>query len=154
MREFDYTGLQLAKAQGNFFVESLQRYSGSSAIFIRKFMYLNESKQIDDYLVFDSARIVEELSDARLDLGKDKYDKDVIYWIGYIYRYWSYVYEISSKRIYRTINAEEMSKLYYVYHTMDPKKAIDTILETKGISYEMSFEAQYELFKRIRGVNF
>ena len=152
MREFDEAGLWLAKAQGSIFEESLERYSGSSPIFIRNYMYAEETFNVDRFDEFDSAKIIFELNKKRLDIGKIKYSNDVIYWIGYIYRYWVYVYETNSIRIYKIANADEMSKYYRAYHTMDPKFAIDRILEDKNINEPMTYERQLELFKKSRNM--
>lgn len=149
MKEFDIIGLHLAEDQGNLFVESLSKYKGSSPIFIRRFMYSKEVAIIDRWNIFDSAQILSELEKKSLSYGTQKYDEDVIYWIGYIYRYFAYVYEIPSKRIYQIINADEMNKIYKVYHTMDPKFAIDRILEEKEISIDKSQDYQYQLYKKI-----
>lgn len=149
MREFDDLGLQLAKSQANLFVESLSNYKGSSSVYIKNFMYSKEVANIDRNLEFDSAKITEELNKKKLSYGSKKYKEDVIYWIGYIYRYFAYVYEISSKQIYKIINADEMNKLYKVYHTMDPKFAIDRTLEYKEINLDKSVEYQYDLYRKI-----
>lgn len=146
MRQFDELGLQLAKSQGNMFEESLSRYEGSSAIFIRNYMFSDEVNKVDRLLEFDSTSIVNSLDKRNLNIGTYKYSPESIYWIGYIYRYWAYVYETTSKRIYKIANADEMHKLYNVYHTMDPKAAINRILEEKNIDIDKSYEKQYELY--------
>ena len=149
MREFDSAGLKLAKVQGQLFEDSIKRYKGSSAIFIRSFMYSKEAQKIDRTLVLDSASIIYSSNSDYLSKGTEKYEPDIIYWIGYIYRYWAYVFEMSSKRIYRIANAETMRNLYYAYHTMDPKAAIERILEEEEININKSLEYQYQLYKRI-----
>lgn len=146
MREYDELGLQLAKSQATLFEESLLKYKGSSAIFIRNFMYSTEVEKVDRYLEFNSSDIINSLNNKDLTIGKNKYSPEIIYWIGYLYRYWAYVYEISSKRIYKIASADEMRKLYKTYHTMDPKVAINRILEEKGINNDNSYERQYELY--------
>lgn len=148
MREFDELGLQLAKSQARLFESSLLNYKGSSAIFIRNYMYNTEVDRIDKYFEFNSTNIINDLNKRNLSIGKNKYTPEIMYWIGYIYRYWAYVYEISSKRIYKIVNAEKMNKLYKTYHTMDPKTAIDRILEEKGINNNNSYEEQYELYSK------
>ena len=42
-----------------------------------------------------------------------------------------------------------MRKLYKTYHTMDPKFAIDRLLEAKNIKLDKSPEYQYQLYKRV-----
>ena len=59
--------------------------------------------------------------------------KEIMYWIGYIYRYWSYTYQKTSKQIYKFIKPKELRSLYYPYHSLDPAQAIERILEAKGV---------------------
>lgn len=149
MREFDSKGLKLAKGQAYLFENSIKRYKGSSAIFIRSFMYSKEAQKIDRTLELDSASIIYSNNSDYLSKGTEKYEPDIIYWIGYIYRYWAYTFEMSSKQIYKIANAETMRSLYFAYHTMDPKFAIERILEEKEINIDKSFEYQCQLYKKI-----
>lgn len=149
MKEFDRTGLKLAKAQANLFLESLSRYSGSSSIFIKRFMYSKEVMNVDRNNIFDSSKILLELESKNLSYGTKKYQEDIIYWIGYIYRYFAYTYEIPSKKIYEIVKPDEMNNMFVAYHTMDPKFAIDRMLEAKKINIEDSPEYQYQLYKQI-----
>ncbi len=80
--------------------------------------------------VFDE--INEEFSPTSY--GKEKYSESEMYWIGYIYRYWAYTSEKTSKQIYRIIKPKELRDLYYPYHSLDPAQAIERILEAKGIN--------------------
>ena len=57
------------------------------------------------------------------------YFKDVIYWIGYIYRYWHYYTKESSKVIYNQAPMETMKRNYLMFHTMDPEVAIEDLKE-------------------------
>ena len=56
-----------------------------------------------------------------------------MYWIGYIYRYLSYVYQIDSKNAYKIIKGTEFRHLFFAYHSLDPMNAIDRILEAKSL---------------------
>lgn len=58
------------------------------------------------------------------------YSKNVIYWIGYIYRYWHYYTEESSKVMYMQAPVETMKRNYLMFHTMAPEVAIEDL---KGI---------------------
>lgn len=64
--------------------------------------------------------------------GKIKYSEDELYWIGYIYRYWCYTREKSSKQVYRIVKPAELRQLYFPYHSLAPSQAIERILEAKG----------------------
>ena len=74
-----------------------------------------------------------------------------MYWIGYVYRYYSYTYEMSSAQVYRIVKPKELRDVYLPYHTLDPSQAIERILEVKGlpITEEEELKRQYEIIKRI-----
>ena len=61
--------------------------------------------------------LLEEVIETAVDKLSKKaevYSKDVIYWIGYIYRYWHYYTEESSKAIYKQAPVETMK-----HHRLD-----------------------------------
>jgi hypothetical protein len=95
-------------------------------------------------------RIEEEY--GKTDYGSVKYTENELYWIGYIYRYYSYTYERSSVQVYKTIKPKELRSLFLPYHTMDPAQAIDRIIEAKGLPSDNIGEEQrqFQIFKRIR----
>lgn len=55
------------------------------------------------------------------------YDREIMYWCGYIYRYWHYYTGESSKEIYRIADAERMHRCWLAYHTLDVEMAIDDL---------------------------
>ena len=85
--------------------------------------------------------------------GSVKYTENEMYWIGYIYRFFSYTYEFQSTRVYKIVKPKELRGLYLPYHTLDPAQAIERILEAKGLCFdeESQLHRQYEIYKRIRG---
>ncbi len=144
MKTMDEQGRRLCRFQGKVFVLSAHRFNCSSPIFIRRFMFSQTAARIDQYQEFPEMseetvldRIEEEF--GHTDYGQIVYSEEVLYWIGYMYRYWSYTKEISSKKVYRIIKPEEWKNLYYVYHTMDPDAAIARIMEAKNISEEEDY---------------
>lgn len=147
MKQFDEIGLNLAKVQGNLFVESINRYECSSAHFIKVFMNSEICAYIDKYEQIDIAGVFDELeSKHKLSTGNEKFNVDNIYWIGYLYRYWAYRYETNSKNIYKIINARQLNELYDIYHTLDPDVAIERIYEAKNITSEKDY---LSIIKRI-----
>ena len=82
--------------------------------------------------------------------GSVKYTANEIYWIGYIYRYFSYTYEMTSAQAYKIIKPKELRPLYPGYHTMDCAQAIERFLEAKGIAFDDDIGRQYQVFKMIR----
>ena len=89
------------------------------------------------------------------DYGSVKYKRNEIYWIGYIYRYFAFTYDISSAQFYKIVKPKELRGLFLAYHTLDPAQAIERILEAKGmlIDEEEELKRQYEIFRRIRKNN-
>ena len=161
MRKFDKDGLILCEMQGQVFEMSIETMSTSSEIFIRRFMQSIIAKSLDSGDILQTniqpkdifERIVEQYGESKY--GSVKYSPNEMYWIGYIYRYFSYAYEKSSSQVYKIIKPKELRKLFFAYHTMDPSQAIERILEAKGypINEEEELKRQYEIFRRIRKGN-
>jgi predicted TIM-barrel fold metal-dependent hydrolase len=59
----------------------------------------------------------------------EKYSPEILYWIGYLYRYWACARGERSKRIYRQAPAKTMKRNYMAFHTFDPEVAIDDLIE-------------------------
>ena len=143
MREMDEIGIALCRMQANLFEESLEYVKTSSPIFMRRFMNSDVARRMDNtgFLFEDECNILvfEEINEeyGESSYGSNKYNKEALHWIGYIYRYWAYVYEVSSKQVYRVIKPSELKELFVSYCTLDPKEAIDRILEAKGVSYAL-----------------
>lgn len=158
MIKIDKDGLLLCEIQGKTFEISVENYATGSEVFMRRFMNSQVAKEFDNLSVLDT-NIYEKDILIRLDeeygvsnYGKERYTKNEMFWIGYIYRYFSYTYKKTSKQVYKIIKPKELRGLFLPYHTMDPAQAIERILEAKGLSVngEMSIEQQYMVFKRIR----
>ena len=74
--------------------------------------------------------LIDELKDEKkLSTEGEKYSPEILYWIGYLYRYWAYSRKESSKRIYRQAQAKTMKRDYLAFHTFDPDVAIDDLIE-------------------------
>ncbi|MDD7736376.1 MAG: GNAT family N-acetyltransferase [Bacillales bacterium] len=142
MKKIDSNGLLLASLQAKIFEESLLKVKTSSEIFIRRFMHSKIATYFDSTSFLDSPNsldyVFEELEEeyGKSEYGKVKYNQDVLFWIGYIYRYFCYTYNISSKQAYKIVKPKELNQLYYSYHSLDCSLAIDRILEAKNISFE------------------
>ena len=127
--------LKLCDIQGRLFELSVGRQLGS-AVFIKIFMNSETAKALDstynrmqwageEYLLEE---VIEAAADKLDEIG-EVYSKDVIYWIGYIYRYWHYYTEESSKAIYKQAPVETMKRNYFMFHTMAPEVAIENLKE-------------------------
>ena len=158
MKKINKDGLLLCKIQARVFENSIDKMESSSEIFIRRFMNSEIVKGLDNGSVLESniqANDILMLVDEEYwvtDYGSVKYTHNEMYWIGYIYRYFSFTYDLSSSQVYKIIKPKELRGLFLPYHTMDPSQAIERILEAKGmfIDEETELQRQYEIFKRIR----
>lgn len=144
MKKLAAEDLELCRLQGSLFEKSPTLCDCSSPIFIRRFMNSKLAKRFDDASLLCESSTLRSLA-AELDeqygpstYGSVQYDPETLYWMGYLYRYWNIAYGLSSKRIYKIIQAQELAELYYPYHSLDPAQAIERIYEAKGISAEPS----------------
>ena len=140
MRKIDDTGLLLANYQASLFEASIKELSCSSAYFYKKFSYSNLARRMDKKgFILESIDItgaIEELKkEANYEVGSIKVAPKIMSWIGYLLRYWSYTYEISTKQIYKYIKLDELCKLYEAYHSLDIEEAISRINEAHNIKY-------------------
>lgn len=158
IKKINRDGLLLCELQAKAFENSIDKMESSSEIFIRRFMKSKIAKRLDNQSILDSniqandiLTLVDEEYGAT-DYGSVKYTHNEMYWIGYIYRYFSFTYDLSSLQVYKIIKPKELRGLFLPYHTMDPSQAIERILEAKGmfIDEETELQRQYEIFKRIR----
>ena len=72
--------------------------------------------------------------------GKEKYNAEELYWIGYIYRYWCYTRELTSKQLYKIIKPKEsiVLPLIFEYKLADDKN--------DHISKTISFDVRTSLY--------
>lgn len=125
---------QLCDIQGRLFELALNK-NVSCPEFIKAFMKSNAASCLDD--TYDRLQwageeyILEELEDELGCLKNDGtiYSREVMYWIGYVYRYWHYYTGESSKEIYDIANAELMNNCWLGFHTLDVEMAIDRLKE-------------------------
>ena len=158
MKKIDRDGLLLCELQATAFENSIDKMDSSSEIFIRRFMKSNIAKRMDDKSVLDSnlqANDILQLVDEEYgatDYGSVKYTHDEMYWIGYLYRYFAFTYELSSAQVYKIVKPKELRGLFLPYHTLDPAQAVERILEAKGMILDENreLERQYAIFKKVR----
>ena len=127
--------LALCDTQGQLFVLSARNGYDSHA-FVKAFMTTEVAADMDkafhhvqwsgkEYIL---SRMEDEYPE--LLLKGDPFDTEVLYWMGYIYRYWHYYTGESSKEIYKQAPAKVMGIVYLMYHTMSPELAIERLQES------------------------
>ena len=127
----DSIRLKLCDIQGRLFERST---AYASEAFIRDFMNSEVAEHLDSpynkLQWMGEEYLLDELKDEkRLDTDGEKYSPEVLYWIGYLYRYWACTRGEKSKRIYRQAPAKTMKRNYMAFHTLDPEVAIDDLIE-------------------------
>lgn len=151
MKKIDKDGLILCEIQANIFEKSIDKEDCSSSIFVRRFMNSDICEKMDGCYFLEEnyslEKVFEEINSeyGESTYGKIKFSKNELHWMGYIYRYFAYVCELNSKRVYKIINATELRELYYPYHTLDPQNAIERILEASDY---VILETQEEITKK------
>lgn len=93
--------------------------------------YRREGRYFDEILNAGEEYILEELNDEVNGLKKAgiSYSTEVMYWTGYVYRYWHYYTGECSHEIYKTTDAETMNECRPGFHTFDVEMAIDDLKE-------------------------
>ena len=156
MRKMDHYGLQMCKFQGELFKESLRKTQCGSKVFLRRFMLSDLAERMDkDGFLFEATDIGDAFIEIEnqygpTDYGQIKFGGEALYWTGYLYRYWSYISGKSSKQLYRIMKPEELEKLYFPYHSLDPEQAIERIMEAKGLTEEDEIARGVEIMRRVR----
>ncbi|MCR4662131.1 MAG: hypothetical protein K5765_09080 [Clostridia bacterium] len=76
--------------------------------------------------------LLDELIDTckdKLKLKKESTSKEVLFWMGYVYRYWHFYTKEGSSKIYKQASFETMNINYLMFHTMDVEIAIGDLKE-------------------------
>lgn len=127
--------LKLCDIQGRLFELSAEKKYNSAA-FIKAFMISDTAKELDskynrmqwageEYLLEEVASVAGE----SLTRNGEIFSADVLYWIGYIYRYWHYYTGEVAQRFISKLQAQTMKRNYMIFHTMDPVLAIEDLKE-------------------------
>ena len=131
----DELQLKLCDIQGRLFELSGEKKLPSAA-FIKVFMTSETAKELDSRYNrmqwMGEEYLLEEIISAAGDTlsGTDEvYQREVLYWIGYIFRYWHFYTGESSAKIFRQAPATIMKRNYMMFHTMDPVLAIENLKE-------------------------
>ncbi len=125
--------LKLCDIQGRLFKLSVQR-GVNSAEFIKVFMKSATAKALDstynrmqwageEYLLEE---VIDEAGD-RFEKPGEVYLDELIYWIGYIYRYWHYATGESSKEIYKQAPVKVMKQNYERLYIITPEEVIEVL---------------------------
>ena len=127
--------MALCDTQGQLFELAAERGYASEA-FVKAYMTSAVAADMDKEFhhiqwagkAYILSRMEDELADQLVKVG-EIYDKEALYWMGYIYRYWHFYTGENSREIYKQAQAKTMNVVYLMYHTMSPEMAIDRLKE-------------------------
>lgn len=155
MKKIDEAGLTLCVLQAEVFADSLTVTQCSSLVFIRRFMNSEVAARMDrNGFLLEACDVTSIFNEVEAQYGptsygKERYGREELYWLGYLYRYWTYTYEKSSKQVYKQMKPKNLRKLYYPYHSLDPAQAIERILESSGSKEDDYTEKGVQILRRI-----
>ena len=154
MKKLDNNDYSICRMQGKIFESSIDKTSCSSLVFIRRFMNSEIAMSFDDKSILLSTIGTNDVFDlideeyGETSYGKTKYGRNVLYWIGYIYRVMCFYYDLSSKAAFKLVPASEMAKFYDIGHTFDPEDAVERLLDGKNIDSDYTFRG-VQILKRL-----
>ena len=127
--------MTLCDTQGQLFELAAER-GYASETFIKAYMTSAVAADMDKEFhhiqwagkAYILSRMGDELADQLIKDG-EIFDKEALYWMGYIYRYWHFYTGENSREIYKQAPAKTMNVVYLMYHTMSPEMAIDRLKE-------------------------
>ena len=156
MKNMDSNGLKICSFQAALFERSVSNLNCSSRVFVRRFMHSDLASRLDSNGYCFEATGIEDAFDELeqqygiTEYGQQKYGAEEMHWIGYIYRYWAYTYEKSSKQLFKYIKPDQLRALFFPYHSLDPAQAIERIIESKGIDNGDQIARGVEIMRRVR----
>ena len=155
MKKLDNDGLKLCIYQAQIFEASPIKFQGSSKIFLRRFYKSQFATILDEGYISKLSLSIEEAFESierqfgKTSYGQIKYDKDELYWIGYITRYISYTRQVSSIFVYKTFPIPLLLDSYKGYHSQGEEWVISHLLEALGLD-ESYFDVNVRLKNLLR----
>lgn len=161
MKKIDRDGTRLCNIQADLFEVSVKKLNMSSEVFVRRFMNSNAAKQLDNLsFLYDTKTIDDiylELEEqyGETNYGSLKYSQNAMFWAGYLYRYFVYTYEITSKQAYKLLPLGEVISSFEPYHSLDVSEAIYRLLEAKNLTFDEDKmdERNLSILRHVRAAN-
>lgn len=125
--------LKLCDIQGRLFeLSGAKGYD--SAAFIKAFMTSEVAKGLDSKYnrlqwAGEEYLLAEVIDSAKLAPGGKVYDRETMFWSGYLYRFWHFTTGEDSREIYKQAPAETMNRNWLIFHTLAPEVAIEDLKE-------------------------
>ena len=125
--------LKLCDIQGRLFeLSGAKGYD--SAAFIKAFMTSEVAKGLDSKYnrlqwAGEEYLLAEVIDSAKLAPGGKVYDRETLFWSGYLYRFWHFTTGEDCREIYKQAPAETMNRNWLIFHTLAPEVAIEDLKE-------------------------
>ena len=125
--------LKLCDIQGRLFeLSGVKGYD--SGTFIKAFMTSEVAKGMDSKFnrmqwAGEEYLLAELAETGELNQNGNVFHRDVLYWSGYLYRFWHFFTGENSKEIYKQATAETMNRNWLIFHTLAPEVAIEDLKE-------------------------
>ena len=150
LRNKDDLCYSLASMQARIFEKSVDD-NIPSYFFIQQYMLSDYVSLLDNLSYFESGLSELELylnikDGVKRNKGKI-YPKEIMHWIGFFYRYASYLSGIESKTLFKEINPNKLCEVYPLYHGLDIQKAVETILDDANLNNMSPMDRFYNLYK-------
>lgn len=125
---------------------------------MRRYMNSKTAKIMDNDSILETLLMAKDIIEQveneykKSNYGSVKYTKNEMYWIGYLYKYFAYTYELFSIKVYKIVKPKELRELFLPYHSLSPAQAIERILESKGmlLNEEEEIKRQFEIYKKVK----
>lgn len=150
LRKKDEIGYMLASTQARIFERSVEE-GVPSYFFIQQFVNSFDAYQLDTlgYLLSGSSEteIFLHISTKTKKKKGTIYQKHVMHWMGFFYRYASYLTNLSSKELFKKISPKYLNAVYSLYHSVDILKAVKMVFEDVEFEKQTPTERFLSLYK-------
>ena len=152
IRKKDDTAYRLASMQARIFSRSGEKGIPSYS-FILTFMYSSEAKSLDDLSFLFGGSSEEEIYRGILarktsQRGGVVYPSHILHWVGFFYRYASYLTGATSDQLFKSISPKYLVGVYPAYHGLDIVKAIERAFDDNGFTVLSPQERFNRLFRK------
>ena len=131
--------LCVSNTQGIIF-EECQNLGVDAIDYTTKFMHSRAAEELDRMKpgVFSAGAaplkqyILRMIKPVKLYSSENHVSEEALHWVGYVYRYWSYLLGTSSSEIVQTVPVDTALQCYPAYHCMGNSEAISRMLRKSG----------------------
>lgn len=154
MRELTKIEKTLCDIQSNLFELSLKHTDLSSNTFIRRFLNSKEATYFEDKSYLIMSYQLEDLLRDLNDRYKEskvitRYDEDCLSWMGYVYRAAAFMYDLSSKEIYKLIPVDYLYKAYTRDALTKPEAFIEEYMKNINTQKNSNTQRGIKLLKKV-----